>query len=146
MSSVVEARRPCRIRPLTTWYPESLDPLPTPTQPPSHPITTAHHFAARYGGSTNPDGSHGQLNTLTTNMAAMKVDMEGIKGCSSTSETSGSGRTEGPWDLDRPHKFQKLDFPRYDGKSDPMFFINKRESYFRQQRTMAEERVWMASY
>jgi hypothetical protein len=27
-----------------------------------------------------------------------------------------------------------------------MLFINKRESYFRQQRTLAEEQVWMASY
>jgi hypothetical protein len=27
-----------------------------------------------------------------------------------------------------------------------MIFINKCESYFRQQRTMAEERVWIASY
>jgi hypothetical protein len=27
-----------------------------------------------------------------------------------------------------------------------MLFINKCEPYFRQQRTMAEERVWMASY
>jgi hypothetical protein len=51
-----------------------------------------------------------------------------------------------PRDLDRPPKFQKLDFPRYDGKSDPLFFINKCESYFKQQRTMPEERVWMASY
>jgi hypothetical protein len=39
-----------------------------------------------------------------------------------------------------------LDLPRYDGKADPMLFINKCESYFRQQRTLAEERVWMASY
>jgi hypothetical protein len=53
---------------------------------------------------------------------------------------------EGPRDLDRPPRFQKLDFPRYDGKTDPMLFINKCESYFRQQRTMTEERVWMASY
>jgi hypothetical protein len=45
-----------------------------------------------------------------------------------------------------PPKFQKLDFPRFDGKTDPMLFINKCESYFRQQRTMPEERVWMASY
>jgi hypothetical protein len=87
-----------------------------------------------------------KLNTLTTDMAAMKMDIEGIKGRSSTTETSGDGRTEGPRDLERPPKFQKLDFPRYDGKSDPMFFINKCESYFRQQRTMAEEHVWMASY
>jgi hypothetical protein len=27
-----------------------------------------------------------------------------------------------------------------------MIFLNKCESYFRQQRTMPEERVWMASY
>jgi hypothetical protein len=40
-----------------------------------------------------------KLNTLTTNMAAMKMDMEGIKGRSSTAETSGGGRTEGPRDL-----------------------------------------------
>jgi hypothetical protein len=39
-----------------------------------------------------------------------------------------------------------LDFPRYDGKSDPLIFINRCESYFRQQRTMPEEKVWMASY
>jgi hypothetical protein len=39
-----------------------------------------------------------------------------------------------------------MDFPRYDGKSDPLIFINRCESYFHQQRTMAEEKVWMAAY
>jgi len=47
---------------------------------------------------------------------------------------------------DRPPRFQKLDFPRYDGKSDPLIFINRCESYFHQQRIMEEEKVWMASY
>jgi hypothetical protein len=37
-----------------------------------------------------------------------------------------------------------MDFPRYDGKSDPLIFINRCESYFHQQRIM--EKVWMASY
>jgi hypothetical protein len=64
----------------------------------------------------------------------------------SSSDRDVGGRLEGPRDLDRPPRFQKLDFPRYDGKTDPMLFINKCESYFRQQRTMTEERVWMASY
>ncbi|XP_066351695.1 uncharacterized protein [Miscanthus floridulus] len=73
-------------------------------------------------------------------MAAMKEKS------ASSSDSGAGGRPEGPRDLDRPPKFQKLDFPRYDGKTDPMLFINKCESYFRQQRTMAEERVWMASY
>ena len=39
-----------------------------------------------------------------------------------------------------------MDFPRYDGKSDPLIFINRCESYFHQQRIMEEEKVWMASY
>ena len=46
----------------------------------------------------------------------------------------------------RPPKFQKMDFPRYDGKTDPLIFLNRCESYFHQQRIMEEERVWMASY
>ena len=37
-----------------------------------------------------------------------------------------------------------MDFPRYDGKSDPLIFLNRCESYFHQQRIM--EKVWMASY
>ena len=47
---------------------------------------------------------------------------------------------------DRPPRFQKLDFPKFDGKSDPLAFINRCESYFHQQRIVAEEQVWMASY
>jgi hypothetical protein len=47
---------------------------------------------------------------------------------------------------DRSPRFQKLDFPRYDGKTDPLGFINHCESYFHQQRIMEEEKVCMASY
>ena len=39
-----------------------------------------------------------------------------------------------------------MDFPQYDGKSDPLIFVNRCESYFHQQRIMEEEKVWMASY
>jgi hypothetical protein len=38
-----------------------------------------------------------------------------------------------------------MDFPKYDGKSDPLIFINRCESYFHQQRII-EEKVRMASY
>jgi hypothetical protein len=87
------------------------------------------------------------LKSLTTEMTTMKADMAAMKEKSVSSSDSGtSGHPEGSRDLDRPPKFQKLDFPRYEGKTDPMLFINKCESYFHQQRTMAEERVWMASY
>jgi hypothetical protein len=87
------------------------------------------------------------LQSITTEMSTLKVEMAAMKEKSSpSSANSGGARQEGPHDLKRPPKFQKLDFPRYDDKSDPMLFINKCESYFRQQRTMVEERVWMASY
>ena len=62
-------------------------------------------------------------------------------GGSSSSAHSGSGEHH----QDRPPRFQKLDFPRYDGKSDPLIFINRCESYFHQQRLM-EEKVLMVSY
>ena len=39
-----------------------------------------------------------------------------------------------------------MDFPKYDCKTDPLIFINKCESFFRQQRIAPEEQVWMASY
>ena len=62
------------------------------------------------------------------------------------SSSSGSKQAEGVPSVDRPPKFQKMDFPRYDGKSDPLIFLNRCESYFHQQRIMEEEKVWMASY
>jgi len=87
------------------------------------------------------------LKSVTTELRDLKADMAAIKEKSASSSGSGTGgRQDRPRDLDRPPKFQKLEFPRYDGKTDPMLFVNKCESYFRQQRTMAEERVWMASY
>jgi hypothetical protein len=60
----------------------------------------------------------------------------------SGSRGSGNGEQHG----DRPPRFQKLDFPKFDGKSDPLAFLNRCESYFHQQRIVAEEQVWMASY
>jgi len=63
---------------------------------------------------------------------------------SSWSSSSKSGTDE--HHQDRPPRFQKLDFPCYDGKFDPLIFINRCESYFHQQRIMEEEKVWMASY
>jgi hypothetical protein len=87
------------------------------------------------------------LKSITTEMKTMKADMAAVQEKSaSSSDRDAGGRLERPRDLDRPPRFQKLDFPCYDGKTDPILFINKCESYFRQQCTMVEERVWMASY
>ncbi|XP_066382289.1 uncharacterized protein [Miscanthus floridulus] len=85
------------------------------------------------------------LRALTTNMSQMQSDMAGMQEkLSSTSDSS--THHDGQHHTDRPPRFQKMDFPRFDGKSDPLIFINRCESYFRQQRTMPEEKVWMASY
>ncbi|KAK3136157.1 hypothetical protein QOZ80_5BG0428960 [Eleusine coracana subsp. coracana] len=47
---------------------------------------------------------------------------------------------------DRPVRHQKWDFPKYDGKGDPIFFLNKCDSFFRAQRILEEEKVWMATH
>jgi hypothetical protein len=39
----------------------------------------------------------------------------------------------------------KINFPRYDGDSDPLPWLNRCESFFRGTRTLAAEQVWMAS-
>jgi hypothetical protein len=62
------------------------------------------------------------------------------------SSTNSSIHHDGPHHTDRPPRFQKMDFPRFDGKSNPLIFINRCESYFCQQRTMPEEKVWMVLY
>jgi hypothetical protein len=63
-----------------------------------------------------------------------------------TTASNNGGVNNGRHHNDRPPWFQKMDFPRYDGKSDPLIFINRCESYFHQHRIMEEEKVWIASY
>jgi hypothetical protein len=52
----------------------------------------------------------------------------------STDQSSAAGHRPptGEHHNNRPPRFQKMDFPRYDGKSDPLIFINRCESYFHQ--------------
>jgi len=39
----------------------------------------------------------------------------------------------------------KLSFPRYDGETDPLPWLNKCDGFFRGYRTLEEDKVWMAS-
>jgi hypothetical protein len=78
-----------------------------------------------------------------TNLQTTVVVLQ--KDNSSSSSTTDRGH-DGQHHSDRPPRFQKLDFPRYDDTSDPLIFINRCELYFHQQRIMEEEKVWMASY
>lgn len=42
-------------------------------------------------------------------------------------------------------KYHKPDFPKFDGKSDPLTFLHRCEAFFRGYRVLEEEKVWMAS-
>ena len=66
-----------------------------------------------------------QMKSFQTELSSVKADMATMKGKSSSpSDDDGGGREEPPRDFDRPPRLQKLDFPRSDGKTDPMLFIN----------------------
>jgi hypothetical protein len=38
-----------------------------------------------------------------------------------------------------------MDFPKFDGKTDPLIFVNRCELFFHQKRIAEKEKVWMAS-
>ena len=98
------------------------------------------------------DDLKASLEVLTTSVALMQKSIEAnakaiadlsIAGSSTSGAHPGSG---GAHHQDRPPKHWRPEFPHYDGKSDPLIFLNRCESFFLQQRIMPEERVWMASY
>ena len=43
-------------------------------------------------------------------------------------------------------RFHKLTFPTFDGKTDPLGWLNKCEQFFRGQHTRENTKVWLASF
>ena len=43
-------------------------------------------------------------------------------------------------------KYHKLSFPVYEGKEDPLGWLNKCEQFFHGQQTREADKVWMTSY
>jgi hypothetical protein len=86
------------------------------------------------------------IQSLQTAVAANAAAIQTLTTDRTSSSSNGPRPGTGEHHNDRPLQFQKMDFPRYDGKSDPLSFINRSESYFHQQRIMEEEKVWKASY
>jgi hypothetical protein len=90
------------------------------------------------------------LETLAASMQSLqtvvKANAVAIQALATDRQSSSSNGSRSGTGEHRPPRFQKMDFPRYNGKSDPLIFINRCESYFHQQRIMEEEKVWMASY
>ncbi|XP_066359602.1 uncharacterized protein [Miscanthus floridulus] len=104
---------------------------------------------------SDPNALQTTLNALAASLKSLQASVEAnslaIQHLHDTrhppsSSSSVDKSASGEHHQDRPPRFQKLDFPKYDGKSDPLIFINRCESYFRQQRIIPEEQVWMASY
>jgi hypothetical protein len=85
---------------------------------------------------------------MQTLQSAVQANAAAIQALTDRSSSSSNGPrpSTSKHHNDRPSRFQKMDFPRYDGKSDPLIFINRCELYFHQHRIMEEENVWMASY
>ena len=143
---------------MTTWYHDPGDPrLPDPPHhqpPPSHHLLQPprrHHprrVQPTWGDVNDLKATVDSLtNAMKTLHATVEANAKAIASLTSDhTSSSGSKPGSGEHHNDRPPKFQKMDFSRYDGKTDPLIFINRCESYFHQQRIMEEEKVWMASY
>jgi hypothetical protein len=82
--------------------------------------------------TTKVDGIQTRVNSIQSKVDDLQKD-------DSSSGSSGPGGGSGEHHSDRPPRFQKLDFPKFDGKSDPLEFINRCESFFHQQRIVEEE-------
>ena len=72
------------------------------------------------------------IRTLSTKVDSLQEKVDVIQQGPHSSESSGP--TTGEYHNDRPPRFQKMDFPKFNGKSDPLAFINRCESFFHQQR------------
>jgi hypothetical protein len=84
---------------------------------------------------------------MQTLQSTVQVNAAAIQALTDRSSSSNGPRPNtGGHHTDRPLRFQKMDFPRYDGVRPSLIFINRCESYFHQQHIMEEEKVWMASY
>jgi hypothetical protein len=69
---------------------------------------------------------------LTTTVTSLQSTVAELQKEKSASSSGVAEAHDGQHHHDRPPRFQKLDFPRYDGKSDPLIFSNRCESYFHQ--------------
>ena len=86
------------------------------------------------------------IEALTATVMSLQSSVTALQKDKSSSSSSAAAAHDGKHHNDRPPRFQKMDFPKFDGKSDPLAFINRCESFFHQQRIAEEEKVWMASY
>ena len=87
-----------------------------------------------------------EMKKVSAKISTLEADVASLKEKAPTAESTDTRRADNQRDLEFHPKHKKWDFPHYDGTSDPMPFLHKCEAYFRQHRTMPEERVRMAAY
>jgi hypothetical protein len=82
-----------------------------------------------------------EIRNMSADLTSLKADMETMKDKASTADSSAPRHPDGSRDLDLPPRPKKWDFPRYDGTTDPLLFLNKFEAYFRHHRTPGRRRA-----
>lgn len=87
------------------------------------------------------------IKQLATNVEPLQSKVDGLQQERTSASLSGTrALVTDDHHNDRPPRFQKMNFPKFDGKSDPLAFINRYKSFFHHQRITEEEKVWMVSY
>jgi hypothetical protein len=101
-----------------------------------HPVLPTDPLTTPPSPTTSTNGSPPSIHMVEPTLAdviemtkAMQANITRLKEKSDSSSSSGA-QPERHRDIDSPPRFQKWDFPRFDGKTDPLLIINKCESYF----------------
>jgi hypothetical protein len=127
--------------------------LPTAPSPPpcsAFALPTLHRTSAMGDNGSNNDDVKAAVTSLTETLKSLQTAVESnsqviqcLYALRPPSSSSSAKPMLGEHHNDHPPYFQRMDFLKFDGKSDPLAFINRCDSYFYQQRIME---VWMASY
>jgi hypothetical protein len=97
--------------------------------PPRIPAVASNTLAM---GDSNIAEHAALIKSLSTTIESLKVSVAELQHDRHTDSSTSVWKMQhtGEHFQDRPPRFQKMDFPRFDGKSDPLVFINRCESYF----------------
>ncbi|KAJ1274640.1 hypothetical protein BS78_05G077100 [Paspalum vaginatum] len=112
-------------------------PTATPSAPPSAPLLPIHQIPFPHSPSpipSLPPPSQPSLPSLPLPPPSLPPPPHQFEQPSHSATSSGVPR------------YHKLEFPAFDGKQDPLGWLNQCEQFFRGQRTLESDKVWLASY
>ncbi|XP_066389781.1 uncharacterized protein [Miscanthus floridulus] len=122
-----------------------------PTAAPSAPLVSAPASTTLPATATHPFGVPiGQIcfPHLLSPVPSQESILRGSVPVSSAPMASPTSRVHVPPELEGQvvPKYHKLVFPTFDGKEDPLGWLNKCEQFFNGHQTRHADRVWLASY